>query len=216
MRPNVGLRPTTPQKLAGLRIEPPVSDPMAAAHSPAATAAADPPLDPPGMHDRSHGLRVGGVSVPQAYSCVRVLPIRIAPAARSRVATALSHSGKCAPAATVPAVVGMLAVSMLSLMATGTPCSLPSTRPSRTSRSHASACVRACSLRQMKADSCGSSLAIRSVASASAVTGESVPVRIRSACAMTLMTAFADRTPPPDGYPSGPPCAAWRSRRRSA
>ena len=36
------MRPTTPQKLAGCRIEPPVSEPSAATHSPAATAAALP------------------------------------------------------------------------------------------------------------------------------------------------------------------------------
>ena len=57
-----------------------------------ASLAADPPLDPPGMREWSHGLRVGGVTVPQAYSCVRVLPTRIAPAARSRAARAFTTS----------------------------------------------------------------------------------------------------------------------------
>src|SRR5580698_4382153 len=93
MRPNVGFSPTVPQKLAGMRIEPPVSDPIAATQSPAATAAAEPPLEPPGMRERSHGLRTGGVIVPQAYSCVRVLPSRIAPAWRSRAAAVESTRG---------------------------------------------------------------------------------------------------------------------------
>ena len=42
-----------------MRIEPPPSLPCASGTIPAATAAADPPLDPPGVRDRSHGLRVG-------------------------------------------------------------------------------------------------------------------------------------------------------------
>jgi hypothetical protein len=46
-RPYVGLTPTTPQKLAGTRIEPPVSDPVAATARPAAKALAEPPLEPP-------------------------------------------------------------------------------------------------------------------------------------------------------------------------
>jgi hypothetical protein len=50
----VGLRPTTPHKLAGWRIDPPVSDPNAAKHRDA-TAAAD--HLPPGTR-RSHGLTV--------------------------------------------------------------------------------------------------------------------------------------------------------------
>ncbi len=51
--------PVTPQKLAGWRIEPPVSVPVAAGSSRAATAAAVPPEDPPGTRPRSQGLRTG-------------------------------------------------------------------------------------------------------------------------------------------------------------
>ena len=42
----------------GWRIEPPPSDAVAAAARPAATAAALPPLEPPGVASRSQGLRV--------------------------------------------------------------------------------------------------------------------------------------------------------------
>ena len=45
-RPTVGLRPTMPLIAAGQVIEPSVSVPMAAAHRPAATATAEPVLDP--------------------------------------------------------------------------------------------------------------------------------------------------------------------------
>jgi hypothetical protein len=54
--PNVGLKPTTPQQAAGMRIEPPLSVPRAASQSPAARAAADPPLEPPGIRLLSSGL----------------------------------------------------------------------------------------------------------------------------------------------------------------
>src|SRR2546428_154050 len=51
--------PTIPHRAAGWRIEPPVSEPSATVASPAATAAAEPPLDPPGTRARSWGVRVG-------------------------------------------------------------------------------------------------------------------------------------------------------------
>ncbi|OPZ50488.1 MAG: hypothetical protein BWY92_00816 [Firmicutes bacterium ADurb.BinA052] len=57
-RPYVGFSPTTPQKDAGCLMEPPVSVPMDATASPAATAAAHPPLEPPGTLSRSQGFRV--------------------------------------------------------------------------------------------------------------------------------------------------------------
>ena len=43
----MGFSPTIPQSAAGTRIEPPVSVPMDAKPMPIATAAADPPLEPP-------------------------------------------------------------------------------------------------------------------------------------------------------------------------
>jgi hypothetical protein len=58
-RPRDGLRPTRPQALAGIRIEPPPSLAWAIGTMPAATAAAEPPLDPPVERFVSHGLRVG-------------------------------------------------------------------------------------------------------------------------------------------------------------
>ena len=92
-----------------MRIEPPVSDPSAPCTSRAATAAPEPPLDPPGTRVRSQGLRVGGVTLPQANSCVRVLPI----SDRARRAQP-RHGGRVSqrkrqPGARLPAVVGMSA-----------------------------------------------------------------------------------------------------------
>ena len=48
-----------PVSAAGWRIEPPVSVPIAHGTRPAATAAAEPPEEPPGTRERSHGFSVG-------------------------------------------------------------------------------------------------------------------------------------------------------------
>ena len=57
-RPRCGLSPKSPQQAAGIRIEPPPSPPMPTGTMPVATATAVPPLEPPGVRRRSHGLRV--------------------------------------------------------------------------------------------------------------------------------------------------------------
>ena len=49
VRPRLGLRPNNPQHDAGTRIEPPPSLAWAAGTTRAATAAAAPPLEPPGI-----------------------------------------------------------------------------------------------------------------------------------------------------------------------
>ena len=66
MRPWLGLSPTRPQHDAGLRMLPPPSEALANGTIPTATAAAAPPLDPPGVRSSAHGLRVA----PQANGCV--------------------------------------------------------------------------------------------------------------------------------------------------
>jgi len=58
-RPRDGFSPKTPQHEAGMRIEPPPSLAWAAGTIPAATAAAEPPDEPPAICARFHGLRVG-------------------------------------------------------------------------------------------------------------------------------------------------------------
>jgi hypothetical protein len=78
-----------PHMLAGLRTDPPVSEPIAAGTNPAATAAPDPLDDPPLKWSRFHGLRAGGhgksnEGPPIANSCVDSLPMNTAPAVRMR------------------------------------------------------------------------------------------------------------------------------------
>ena len=58
MRPWVGFSPTTPQKDAGRITDPKVWVPIANDTMPAATAAAEPEEDPPGVRPGSCGLRV--------------------------------------------------------------------------------------------------------------------------------------------------------------
>src|SRR5688572_6112616 len=125
-RPYVGLNPTTPLNAAGSRIEPPVSDPSEADASPAATAAADPPEDPPGTRDGSQGLRVGknpefSVDEPIANSSRFVFPMSVAPAARRRVTTVASYGARYFSRIFEAHVVGASVVQRLSLRATGTP-----------------------------------------------------------------------------------------------
>ena len=58
VRPRVGFMPNTPQHEAGTRIEPPPSVACAAGTMPAATAAAEPPDEPPAPRSGCHGFRV--------------------------------------------------------------------------------------------------------------------------------------------------------------
>src|SRR5207302_6842237 len=55
-----GRRPTIPQHEAGMRIDPPMSVPIPTVAMPAATAAALPPLEPPGVMPSLQGLLVAG------------------------------------------------------------------------------------------------------------------------------------------------------------
>ena len=89
------MTPTTPHTAAGWRMEPPVSVPMPSGASNAATAAEEPPDEPPGTRLRSHGLRDGpnaefSVDEPIANSSMFVLPSTTTPAWRSRRVTVAS------------------------------------------------------------------------------------------------------------------------------
>ena len=88
-----GLNPTTPQKDAGRTTEPPVWVPMASGKKPAATPAAEPEDDPPGVCSRLCGLRVGP-GWKKANSVVTVLPRTAAPARRARATVAASTAGR--------------------------------------------------------------------------------------------------------------------------
>src|SRR3546814_5038 len=56
--PGEGRKPVTPQKAAGMRKEPPVSDPVQTGSMPSASATAEPPDEPPQIRFGSNGLPV--------------------------------------------------------------------------------------------------------------------------------------------------------------
>src|SRR6185503_8369303 len=97
-RPGAGRIPTTLQKAAGFRSDPPVSLPSAIGTIPQRRAAAAPPLLPPTVFARLKGFRVGpktGLNVcePAPNSGVFVFPSVIAPASRIRVTINASRVG---------------------------------------------------------------------------------------------------------------------------
>ncbi|CFM01285.1 Uncharacterised protein [Bordetella pertussis] len=122
-----------PLSAAGIRTDPPVSEPSAAGARPAATATPEPLDEPPGIRgwDKSQGLR--GVPItglvphpPKANSTMCVLPRTTMPAASKRrtavPVTLLRRSRQAAE----PAVVTCPSISHRSLMAIGRPSSGPS------------------------------------------------------------------------------------------
>ncbi len=124
--PYVGFIPTIPQRAAGWRMDPPVSVPSDQGAWHAATAAAEPPLEPPGTRSGSHGLRVSwnaefSVLDPIANSSMFVLPITTAPAASRRATQVAVYTGVKPSRMREPAVVTRPRVESTSLIATGTP-----------------------------------------------------------------------------------------------
>ncbi len=88
-----------PHMWAGMRIDPPVSLPRLASPWPLATAAAEPPDEPPGIWPIRHGLwqvPKNGLSVltPQAHSCMLALPTSTAPACAKRAVVVASCLGR--------------------------------------------------------------------------------------------------------------------------
>jgi len=89
LRPRVGFSPTRPLQLAGMRIDPPPSLACATGTMPLATAAPDPPDEPPVECAGFQGLQAGPYSLLSVVattpnSGTLVLPIGISPPARKR------------------------------------------------------------------------------------------------------------------------------------
>src|SRR5437764_2327858 len=88
-----GLNAATPQNAPGRTTEPAVCEPVAIGTIPAATAAAEPDDEPPGVCSRLCGLRVLPVCW-CANSVVTVLPRMVAPARRSMATDEASAAGR--------------------------------------------------------------------------------------------------------------------------
>ncbi len=179
--PNDGFMPNTPQNAAGILTDPAPSVPWATGPMPAATAAADPPLDPPDVRDSPHGLRVGPISrLPaspfQPNSEVFVFPRMMAPAARRRSTTTESVPGTQSFESRDPNVVRKPRVGVRSLMEIGIPSKGrggPSFASSASSTRRASA-LASSRASVTKALSDGLSVSIRSKMASTTSTGETM------------------------------------------
>src|SRR5215469_10977844 len=108
-RPGVGRKPTMPQNAAGLRNEPPVSEPEQIGAIPVASATAEPPDEPAQERTGSNGLPVAPytalrVLAPAPNSGVLVLPITMAPAWRTPATSRSSAAGTWSRKMTLPCV----------------------------------------------------------------------------------------------------------------
>ena len=111
-------------------VDPPPWLPRAAGTMPAATAAAEPLDDPPGVRLESKGLSVGPER-PAANSVVTVLPKMTAPPRRKAPMQAASRPD-CQPSKRGLFIwVGISAVSMMSFAPMGQPSTGDRTRPVR-------------------------------------------------------------------------------------
>ena len=168
-------------------MEPPASPPLQSGTSRAASAAPEPPLDPPDVRVVSHGLKHGpeivlSVVPFQPKSGVFVLPTMMAPLARMRSVTMSSFFGTLSPNSREPKVVRMPFVALRSLTPKGTPCSGPSSSPAMTAASARCASAIACSgTVVMNARSSPSYFAMRSRKCAVTSTGETCRSRMSAA-----------------------------------
>ena len=149
-RANCGLMANRPVSDPGMRTEPPPSVPSAKGVTPAATLAAAPALDPPGVFARFHGLRVMPVSglsptALQPNSLVVVFPTMTAPALRTRSTAGASSAATLSAADFDPNVHRTPSIAIRSLTEIGSPCSRPGGSPSMIAFSAARAAVRATS-----------------------------------------------------------------------
>ena len=127
-RPGLGRMPTTPQKPAGVRRLPPRSDPVASQIWPLASAAAEPPEEPPQVRLVSHGLRVSPntslkVFPPAPNSGVLDFASTTPPRSSSRSTIRSDRPGTWSAKIGEPWVERTPATSIRSLTASGRPAS---------------------------------------------------------------------------------------------
>src|SRR5688500_16713908 len=128
--------PVTPHSAAGWRMEPPVSVAVAKGARRAATAAAEPPEEPPGTRLGSQGFLTGPYQLvsfdePIANSSMFALPIITIPASRRRLTTVASYGETKFDSIREPQVVSTPAVQKMSLWTIGTPVSGPASPAAR-------------------------------------------------------------------------------------
>ena len=129
-----GLRPIIPHQAAGIRIDPPVSDPRAIGTIPMATALALPLDEPPERQPFKCGLGTFPKWIfspvnPTAHSFILVLPIGIAPRSISPCKTEAVFLAFLEYTFGLPVVVTKSSQSILSLTAKGIPQRSPHPSP---------------------------------------------------------------------------------------
>ena len=193
-RPKRALMPNTPQKLAGIRMEPPPSVARASGTMRAATWAAAPALEPPAVRSRFHGLRVMPVrgESPTALapnSLVVLLPTMQAPAWRRRSTEGVSCGATLAASSLEPKAWRTPPTAIRSLTLTGTPASGPGSRaPAISLSTWWAACSAASAVRVAKVLRRGSSRSMRS--RKARMTATAVISRLRTAVAMSYALAW--------------------------
>ena len=176
-----------PHAVAGLRSDPPMSLPRPIGLMPVASATASPPLEPPAVRARFHGLRVRPCS--ELSVCTRrpmsgrlVRPIGMPPAARILSTTGASIGTTACANAGTPQVVGRPAMSMFSFTVKGTPCKGPSGSPAAIMRSALRAAARASGARtRTTAFTWGLTASIRARCASMTSVDEVFPLAIRLA-----------------------------------
>src|SRR6185295_14124383 len=111
-----------------------MSVPSSAPVNPAASAAADPPDEPPGTCANDHGLVVVPNNSLNAWLSPHqrgrfVLPKTMAPADFKRATAGASAVGTWSASSMAPPVERMPSVSIASLIVIGSPCSGPTSSP---------------------------------------------------------------------------------------
>jgi hypothetical protein len=129
-----------------MRIEPPPSLACANGTTRAATKAAAPPDDPPGIRVRSQGLCVGpfdngSVDEIRPASGVADFPSETRPAPRHLLANGLSLVATRPASPRLPASVGAPFQSIRSLMKVGTPANAPDSSPAASDRADSNVSV---------------------------------------------------------------------------
>src|SRR5688500_14882862 len=117
-----------------MRMEPPPSLPVQAGNIADATAAAEPPAEPPGVRSEFQALRVtpcSGVLVKLTVPCSGdvVWAVITAPASRSRATSVQSKSATASLYGTEACVAGQPATSASSLTPIGIPANGPGSPP---------------------------------------------------------------------------------------
>ena len=132
-----------------------------------------------------------------ANSGVFVLPRIIAPAAFSRATTVASLRGTKSSLIRDPPVVRKPAVSIVSLIVSGTPCNTPSLSPLVTLASASRARAIASGARVTIAFNCGLTRSMRCRWAATTSTGEITRVRINSASRLAVWEVISSISPDP-------------------